>query len=109
MKRLLFVLLSLIFIVSSCHKKDCDDSEIPDCVQSILDNNDPNEPVVSIKFQEIDGENFYWLNTGAMAYDGFEYIVDENCDTVCQIGGWFPQECMNNFDNEKWGEIWKKE
>jgi len=69
-----------------------------------------NEPPFnSVKRQKVVGEYHYWLNTGAMAWDGVEYIVNCDCDTVCEIGGFRPpRDCSKNFDFDIWEIVWEK-
>ena len=90
------VLLLFIFgFLLSCNNDEVDLS-FPACLEELTAD---NENLV-IKMQEVDGERHFWLNTGFNAFDADEYIVDENCDTVCYYGGWINPECIEDYTGE---------
>ena len=101
------LLVCLLFLLASC-SKDNDPNEIQE--QSLIPTCVDTMPfigsVTMIHVQEISGENHYWLNTGANAHDGDEYIVNESCDTVCRYAGWFPADCIEDYDRESWVQVW---
>ncbi|MEZ4906719.1 MAG: hypothetical protein R2771_03530 [Saprospiraceae bacterium] len=96
------VLFSSLF---SCNKSENNECTLPECIQNYIDLSS-KQPFETVKMQKVDGECYYWLNTGAMAYDGVEFIVDENCDSICYIGGFAPAECIINFSDD-WEIIWE--
>ncbi|MGE5357173.1 MAG: hypothetical protein ACM3PT_13150 [Deltaproteobacteria bacterium] len=106
----IFLFILLLFVLNSCCKdENCDASKLPDCIQQMIDVVGDAPPFNSVKRQKVDEEYHYWLNTGAMAWDGVEYIVNCDCDTVCEIGGFRPpQDCSKNFDFDKWEIVWEK-
>ncbi len=86
----------------SCNDDPDHYTDLPDCVQSIVD----DTPQIIIKSQEIDNSVRYWLNTGANALDGDEYIVSSSCDTLCYYGGWVNPDCIDEYDSEGWTQVW---
>lgn len=100
-------MLTLVCILSACSK--CEEtSGLPDCIETIIANNTGYDTIKTVQVQTIDGNLHYWLETGAMSYDGTEAIVNAECDTLCTIGGWLPPECSNNYIYENWETIWKR-
>ena len=108
MKTILIIFLGLFLF--SCTKQDkCDSEKLPDCIQQMIGVAGNEPPFNSVKRKNVDGEYHYRLNTGDMAWDGIEYIVNCDCDTVCEIGWLSPQQdCSKNFDFDKWETIWEK-
>lgn len=99
----------MIILLSACSKNQPGDTDtIPTCIQSIIDQEIQRlDPLLTVKSQVIDGESHYWLNTDAVHYDGSEYIVNQNCDTVCYFcGECNPLACSAEYDYEKWVTIW---
>ena len=87
----------------SCKKES--KVEVPSCIMEIID---VDERVGEITIQEVDGEIHYFVSTGAMAYDGQEYIYNTDCDTLCTLGGFAPlPDCFDIYD-EEWTSIWTR-
>ncbi len=104
--RVLLLIMFLILLNSCCKDENCESTKLPDCIRQMIDVVGHTPPLISVKMQKVDGECHYWLNTDAMAWDGFEYIVDDQCDTLCTIGGFrMPVECMKKYDFDKWVTI----
>ncbi len=87
----------------SCAKSSCLTEEIPDCIQDIIQNYSSHPTLQSVQTQLINEIQHYWLQTGAISYDGVEYIVNSSCDTVCYLCG----ECMPPSCSLKYGQDWK--
>jgi hypothetical protein len=106
----LFLSLIFILLLSSCCKNENNcNGDLPACISKIIQDDSISESIKTIKVQNIDGECHYWLNTGAMAWDGVEYIVNDKCDTICGIGGFLiSQDCSINYDFDKWEIVWEK-
>ena len=101
MKKLLFVILSIILSLASCHKSDSENSALPDCIQEYIDSS-INDPDAFVKMQKVDGEYYYWLGSG------FYPIKNANCDIVCLYGHvTVPVPCYVDFDYNKWEIIWE--
>lgn len=82
-------------------------SELPECISEYTEGIEPGSvPFFFIKTQSINEEVHYWINTGANAVDGDEYILNNNCDTVCYYGGWINPECINNYTFDAWETVW---
>lgn len=108
MKSILIIFFGLLLL--SCTKQDeCGNQKLPDCIKQKIDVSSV-QIFQTVKRQKVDGEYHYWLNTGAMAWDGVEYIVNCNCDTICSYcGECFPPECSKKYDFDKWETIWENE
>jgi hypothetical protein len=104
MKKAAFVFL--MFFIFSCKKTDTSTPQLPDCIKKIIANDQGTEKLKTIRVRKMGNELQYWLNTDARFYDGAEYIVNNSCDTVCRIGGFFPVSALCAGDD--WEEIWKK-
>jgi len=102
--------LFLLLLLAACSKEDQNPTaKLPACIQDILDDPEQSENLLTIRLQQVNGENHYWLNTGAMAWDGTETIVNEQCETVCTLCGFcISPECIGDYDNEDWEIIWEK-
>jgi hypothetical protein len=101
----------LIFVILLCQCKEtdnCGDINLPVCIQNMVEDTTASASLKTIRSQNVKGELHYWLNTDARTYDGAEYIVNEDCDTVCAIGGFRPpMECAGNY-NDDWKIVWQK-
>ncbi len=80
--------------------------DLPDCIQEFTESSEIEYPW-QIKSQTVNNEVHYWINTWANASDGDEFIVNDQCDTVCYYGGWINPECIENYSNEDWETIWE--
>ena len=57
----------------------------------------------------VNGIDHYWLQSGAAAYDGIEFIYDANCKEVCKTGGMRkPLDCMKAYEAGKWELVWEE-
>jgi len=96
--------IGLICLLSFSCKKESK-VEVPRCILEIIE---ADERVIGVSIQEVDGELNYFVSTGATAYDGFEYIYNSNCDTLCSYGGFAPLlDCLDVYV-EDWISIWPK-
>jgi hypothetical protein len=94
----------LFLLLPSCSK----DSELPDCIEKLTDDPDQTELIEKVRSQTLNGEVYYWLNTGAVAYDGAEYIVNNSCDTICYFCGFcLPPDCGVSPQDD-WETIWER-
>lgn len=98
----------LIVLLASCAKSDKEiDTNVPACIQSILDNSNLSADIKTIRVQETNDELHYWINTDARHLDGLEFVFNTNCDTICSLGGFIPIECTEEYDGN-WMIIWEK-
>jgi len=105
------LLIILILAVGACNNDDNGLSNLPDCVQDIVNTDSANETLRTVKKQVFNDEDHYWLNTGDMELDGVEFVVNSECDTICSLGGFYPHpipipEACGNFDN--WEVVWEQ-
>jgi len=97
----------IILLLASCSKATID-TDIPVCIQDILDDSELSSDVKTIRVQENSTELEYWINTDFTFFDGVEYIVSAQCDTLCAFcGECFPGACTNDYD-DTWVVIWEK-
>lgn len=107
MKNLLFICLAMLAV--SCCKKNDDGNDPSPCLQEKLEAFKLEPDAVSIRTQTVNGETHYWLNDNASTYDGYEDILNENCEIVCKIGGkHIPFPCIEDYNFEDWVIIWQK-
>jgi len=103
-----FLFIAALFCFPAC-KKDKGLANTSDCIQEIIDEAIETGNLLAVKKTKVNGENRYWLNSGAMAWDGSEAIVDETCDTICILCGFcVPEGCMYDYYNAVWETIWEK-
>jgi len=67
-----------------------------------------SEGLKTIQVQRLNNRNHYWLNDDVRFVDGIEYVVSNQCDTVCGLGGFFPPGCASDYDAEGWEVIWSQ-
>jgi len=102
-----FVFLSFAILWVACCKSE--GNNLSACLDSKLETFKAEPDAVAIKTQTINGEKHYWLNNNATFYDGVEYILGENCDTVCFIcGECLPPSCNEDYDSNNWEIYWEK-
>lgn len=80
------MLAPLAFIFTFCQKeRDCCSPipPLPNCINEMIADTSISNHLISIQMTSVGKEKHFWLNTGASHYDGPEYIVNEQCDTVC--------------------------
>jgi len=95
------------FLISACTNTDDINTEIPECIQIIIDDNLSYVPLKTIRVQKKDGELHYWLNTDARHWDGGEAIVTATCDTICGFcGECIEAECAGEYEEDEWVIIW---
>ena len=109
----LMILSIIILLMSSCDNDSNDllntiNTDIPVCVQGIIDNPEQSSDLKTIKVQEVNGELHYWLNTDFTHFDGVEFILNSNCNVICSFcGEYIPAECIDEYDTD-WIIIWEK-
>lgn len=82
---------------------------LPKCIDEILADSTKIRTLKTIQTIAVKNEIHYWLNTNASFVDGSEFIVNEQCDTVCSIGGrGNSQECLLDYEDvEMWKIVWQ--
>lgn len=104
----ILAVLSLLLLLA-CNKPEVS-REMPDCIQKILEDSTYRfDPILEVRVQNWRGELTYWLNTDARHYDGVEFIVNNQCDTICTYCGFCePRPCSKKYPLTDWVTIWKK-
>lgn len=106
----IFSLIFVLFIVMACKKNDevVVDNNLPACIEEILTDSTSLAHLKTIQATVVDNKIHYWLNTNFRQLDGFESIVNEECDTLCSIGGWIPTECETDYQTpDGWQIVWQ--
>ena len=98
-----------VLALMACNSSDIPiDTNIPICVQKILDSAESRVDLRTVRVQVLDNELHYWLNTDFTFFDGVEYIVNSSCDTICSFcGECFQAECATEYD-DSWITIWEE-
>lgn len=105
MQKLTF-LFFILLAFAACKKDDCSSSGNPDCINDIIENQ-PSE-LLTVQRIDVGGDYHYWLNTGDNTFDGPEYIVNENCDTVCVFCFCPYNPCLDAYQSGEWEIIWEQ-
>ncbi len=116
LKILPFLLLfSLICTANACNEEAEDltpedaSGDLPTCIGQLVAS---DNSILAVRVQPVEEQLHYWLNTGAMAYDGVEYVVSDHCDTLCTIGGLrlvgTGPECATKYTGE-WRDVYTRE
>lgn len=84
------------------------DEKLPDCITELVKAN-KDEGRMNVLKMNVNGTDHYWLQSGAAAYDGIEYIYDTNCKEVCKTGGMRkPLDCMKVYEAGQWELVWEE-
>lgn len=83
--------------------------KLPDCImEKVKAQISPPNRMKVIKVN-VNGVDHYWLRSGAVAFDGIEYIYDSSCKEVCRTGGMQTQmTCMKSYENVPWTVVWEE-
>lgn len=107
----IFGLIFIFCVAMACKKNDevIIDDNLPTCIEQILTDSTNLVSLVTIQATVVDNKIHYWLNTNFRQLDGSEFIVNEQCDTLCSFGGWInTQECLMDYnDVEMWKIVWQ--
>lgn len=92
------VIVLIASLLLSCNNNQENDLNLPECInQKFEAEREKNDKVKLKRFLKND-EFYYWLNTGATAYDGSEPIFDKNCIEVCGYCGFcILPTCLMDF------------
>ncbi len=83
--------------------------KLPDCLMENIKANMVEQGRMLVHKMAVNGVDHYWLQSGAAAYDGIEFIYDANCKEVCKTGGMRkPMDCMKAYENGKWELVWEE-
>lgn len=89
MKKLLLILVLSILVIASC-KKSSPVAPASVCINNLLEpnRNNPNWEIGSIDEYDLKGKTIYGLSQdGNIINDGGIILVDENCNSLCFVGG----------------------
>ena len=101
--KLLFPLFFIAILSIACNK-NAKTNQLPDCLNII------SPEIQTIKLQIVNGEKHYWLSKNSGVADIPEAVINEECDTVCYLGGYSidPISCRTNYSFDDWVIIWEK-
>ena len=90
MKKVL-VLLTAGFLIASC-VKDCGKNDLSECLQQKVElyKKDASEnpcPNYGIKEYVFEGNLVYVFGSPACLSDGVDFVLNAQCDTICNLGG----------------------
>lgn len=107
MKIIPFILLFLFSC--DCNREDeIINATLPICIEQITASQANSETLKTICAQNVNGDVHYWLNTDFTQSDGVEYMINNNCDTICTFcGECWPANCTKVY-RDTWQIIWKK-
>jgi hypothetical protein len=123
----LVVMYSIIMVSQACNKEMVKD--IPDepedteqdtfvlapCIKKLIQIDTNQFGLCYVFAQKIEQETHYWMNT--CWADVNEFILNENCDTVCYRPGWFweqeigdrfgfDESCQDKYFTQIWTRVW---
>ena len=112
MKNILLFALFLLISIAACKKEtDCcaGPEDLPVCIQEMIADTSITNHLLSIRRPTVGNEQHFWLNSGASMFDGAEFIVNEQCDTVCYwLCFCFPPACADDYDMNDFEVVWEK-
>lgn len=110
--RLILSFALLVILATSCKKEiDCcaGPKDLPQCIQEMIADTSISNKLITIQRTQVGNEQHFWLNSGASAWDGPEYIVNEQCDTVCLwLCFCLPAACADVYDINEFEIVWQK-
>ncbi|MBK8565383.1 MAG: hypothetical protein IPN76_19060 [Saprospiraceae bacterium] len=86
--------------------------KLPDCIAALVAA-DKEQGRMNVLKLNLNGSDHYWLQSGAAAYDGIEYVYqvikDGKCEEVCQMGGMrMPPPCQKVYEGKQWELVWEE-
>ena len=114
MKKIFFIYLFVASLFAGCCKKDIA-SNTPGCIRKEISSHDKNWEVGSIDEYLFQNRTVYAFSPdGSIIADGSTAIKDNNCNTICTVGG-FGGPNINLCNGENFFQsailkrnIWKK-
>jgi hypothetical protein len=95
-------------VVSRMEFRFLANEKLPDCIAALVAA-DKVDGKMNVFKMNINGADHYWLQSGAAAYDGIEYIYDGYCKEVCTTGGMRkPPACMAIYEGKQWELVWEE-
>lgn len=83
--------------------------KLPDCIMEKIKVHKVEQGRMMVHKMAVGGVDHFWLQSGAAAYDGIEFIYDANCKEACKTGGMrMPMACMKAYENGKWELVWEE-
>ncbi|MFK7933685.1 MAG: hypothetical protein AB8G22_09250 [Saprospiraceae bacterium] len=102
MKKLLFFYL-LLCTITACQKHEF--VEPSDCIKERID----AFAGINVVQANIKGEHWYLFHDGSVHSDGVEFILNQQCDTVClDCGECAPPDCIFEFYAAEKDTIWEQ-
>ena len=113
MKNLPLVIFAIIASLASCDQSSADKTcAAPSCLNEKINQFKTNPQSIALLATQIKGECIYWFSTEAPLADGTDEVLNQKCETVCQIGGMRPNsyQCLgvNNITELKFDTLWHR-
>ena len=112
MKYFFFFFSFSLFLASCSH--DAPGPGTPECIKEKIDAYAADSSLFFIRVYKtaIDNGEHFWFNTKAVQIDGAEFILNEQCDTVCgYCGECVPADCIDDYPgygSDEWELVWEK-
>ncbi len=113
MKNFRLVIFAIIALSASCDQSSSDKAcTAPSCLKEKINQFKTNTQSIALLSTRINGECVYWFSTEAPFADGTDEVLNQKCETVCQIGGMRPNsyQCLgvNNITELKFDTLWHR-
>lgn len=106
MKNYIFLIAIIVVFLAACSNSEKFSSELPECVDEITRDTINNSSLKSVEMMYLKGEHHYWLKTDYTFFDGIEYIVNSQCDTICLFCGECTNPlCIKQYEKGTWETI----
>ncbi len=113
MKNLPLFLFAISAFLTSCDQPTADKTcPATSCLNEKIDQFKTNPQSIALLATQIKGECVYWFSTEAPLADGTDEVLNQKCETVCQIGGMRANsyQCLgvNNITELKFDTLWHR-
>ncbi len=99
-------------VVSRMEFRFLANEQLPTCIMEKI-SADKEQGKMNVFKMNVNSSDHYWLQSGAAAYDGLEYVLivgkDGKCEEVCQMGGMrMPPPCQKLYEGKQWELVWEE-
>ncbi len=112
MKNLLLLLFAISAMFASCDQSTADKTcPATSCLHEKITQFKTNSQSIALLATQINGECIYWFSTEAPFADGTDEVLNQKCETVCQIGGMRANsyQCLGvNITELKFDTLWHR-
>lgn len=109
MKDYILLITIILVFISACSKSEKFSSDLPGCIDEITQDTIKNSTLKSVELMYVNGKHHYWLKTDHLMFDGPEFIVNSQCDTICFLCAECSMPpCATEYKNRNWETIWEQ-